>query len=191
MSEEEIAALTESPETAVVMTAHDGQKYFCSLPPPMPAEGADDSAGADGAGDAGSSSSSSAADTKDSPSSKETSAAKAAKAARIAKKASERDGKLVTELLEPLGTACFYRIEGWWTYEFCHKKKVRQYHQDGETITSEYSLGGVARPTTIDSPRVVHSQPTFTITFTHSLTITHLHTHPSQASHTMPTTKCL
>jgi hypothetical protein len=136
LSPEEVASLTVSPETAVVMTAHDGQKYFCSLPPAV-AEG----------GEEGSSTEDDADDTSDSPKKQSSkypppkTAAKTAAAAKAAEKNSERDGKVVTELLEPLASACFYRIEGWWTYEFCHKKKVRQYHQEGEAITSEYSLG--------------------------------------------------
>jgi hypothetical protein len=45
---------------------------------------------------------------------------------------------------------CFYRNEGWWTYEFCVNKHVRQFRQESgkspataESETPEYSLGHV------------------------------------------------
>lgn len=135
LSADELASLTASPETNVVMTGHDGQKYLCSLPPPVPeGENAEED-------DAGDSAASSSADEKEKDGD-ESGGAPVRKTSRGgAKPSAERDGKVVSEILEPLSTACFYRIEGWWTYEFCHKKKVRQYHQEGDTITNEYSLG--------------------------------------------------
>nr|CAG8583128.1 14918_t:CDS:2 [Entrophospora candida] len=33
------------------------------------------------------------------------------------------------ELLEPLKKNCLYYINGWWTYEYCHMRHVRQFHQ--------------------------------------------------------------
>ncbi len=38
---------------------------------------------------------------------------------------------------------CFYRQKGWWTYEFCYKSHVRQFHMDlnSKKITEEYMLG--------------------------------------------------
>ena len=97
------------------MTGHDGQKYLCT----MPNAGADSDAQG-GEGD----------DETNADGSSSTSTLKASKTA-----------KQVSELLEPLGNSCFYRVEGWWTYEFCHKKKVRQFHQEGEEIVNEYNLG--------------------------------------------------
>lgn len=126
LSEEDLATLAMSPDAAVVMTAHDGQRYFCSMPPAV-------SEGVDGSSTDGSSSASAADESSKS--------SKPAARAFAATKTAERDGKVISELLEPLTSACFYRIEGWWTYEFCHKNKVRQYHQEGQAITSEYSLG--------------------------------------------------
>eukprot|EP00966_Prymnesium_polylepis_P151573 3502271-Prymnesium_polylepis.1 len=32
--------------------------------------------------------------------------------------------------LQPLMGNCFYRLEGWWTYEFCFPKSIRQFHQE-------------------------------------------------------------
>ena len=39
---------------------------------------------------------------------------------------------------------CAYRLEHYWTYELCHGKSLRQYHEerDGKNIkTTEYFLG--------------------------------------------------
>ncbi|XP_011601737.1 endoplasmic reticulum lectin 1 isoform X1 [Takifugu rubripes] len=55
------------------------------------------------------------------------------------------------ELLEPLfkRTSCSYRIESYWTYEVCHGKHVRQYHEEKETgqkiNLQEYFLGNTAQ----------------------------------------------
>ena len=49
--------------------------------------------------------------------------------------------------LTQLAGACFYRLEGWWTYEFCYLKHFRQYHQEKAKtqsevqITQDYTLG--------------------------------------------------
>jgi len=34
------------------------------------------------------------------------------------------------QLLSPLTSTCLYRLSGWWTYEFCHTKHIRQFHQE-------------------------------------------------------------
>eukprot|EP00740_Mantoniella_antarctica_P006237 CAMPEP_0181363218 /NCGR_PEP_ID=MMETSP1106-20121128/8570_1 /TAXON_ID=81844 /ORGANISM="Mantoniella antarctica, Strain SL-175" /LENGTH=296 /DNA_ID=CAMNT_0023477519 /DNA_START=256 /DNA_END=1142 /DNA_ORIENTATION=+ len=112
LSEDDLATLDASPDTSVVMTAHDGQKYLCRMPPAAAEVDSDDVGGS-------------------------TDVDSAAAASR----APGRDGSAVSELLEPLANACFYRIEGWWTYEFCHKRKVRQYHQEEKSTTNEYNLG--------------------------------------------------
>lgn len=52
-------------------------------------------------------------------------------------------------LLAPLKGSCFRRQDGWWTYEFCHGKHLRQMHihveEDGSSTTHEvqssYDLG--------------------------------------------------
>uniref|UniRef100_A0A8I5KXM1 Endoplasmic reticulum lectin n=1 Tax=Homo sapiens TaxID=9606 RepID=A0A8I5KXM1_HUMAN len=43
------------------------------------------------------------------------------------------------ELLEPLfkQSSCSYRIESYWTYEVCHGKHIRQYHEEKETGQNE------------------------------------------------------
>uniref|UniRef100_A0A6B2L9W3 MRH domain-containing protein n=1 Tax=Arcella intermedia TaxID=1963864 RepID=A0A6B2L9W3_9EUKA len=44
--------------------------------------------------------------------------------------------------LEDLQDRCLYRLEGWWTYEFCYGKHVRQFHQDKDgTIVASFNLG--------------------------------------------------
>ncbi|XP_034040839.1 endoplasmic reticulum lectin 1 isoform X3 [Thalassophryne amazonica] len=54
------------------------------------------------------------------------------------------------KLLEPLfkRNSCSYRIESYWTYEVCHGKHVRQYHEEKETdqkvSVQEYFLGKMA-----------------------------------------------
>ncbi|KAJ1260097.1 hypothetical protein BS78_10G206100 [Paspalum vaginatum] len=45
------------------------------------------------------------------------------------------------ELLEFLKDHCFYRHEGWWSYEFCYHGKIRQVHVEGEKVIQEYVLG--------------------------------------------------
>jgi protein OS-9 len=33
------------------------------------------------------------------------------------------------ELLEPMAGNCIYYLSGWWSYSFCYKQKVKQFHQ--------------------------------------------------------------
>ena len=44
---------------------------------------------------------------------------------------------------------CFYRVDGWWTYELCVNKHVRQFRQEGNSVEQEFILGlynGVKAP---------------------------------------------
>ncbi|KAL6466810.1 hypothetical protein MHYP_G00246140 [Metynnis hypsauchen] len=56
-------------------------------------------------------------------------------------------------LLTPLfkQSSCSYRIESYWTYEVCHGKHVRQYHEEKEAgqklNIQEYYLGTMSKPT--------------------------------------------
>lgn len=55
-------------------------------------------------------------------------------------------GPVPVELLSPLfsQSACSYRLESYWTYEICHGRYVRQYHEDREgkkMRLQEYYLG--------------------------------------------------
>ncbi|KAM8859871.1 endoplasmic reticulum lectin 1 [Spinachia spinachia] len=62
----------------------------------------------------------------------------------------EYGGPSPGELLEPLfkRSSCSYRIESYWTYEVCHGKHIRQYHEEKDTgqkiSVQEYFLGNVA-----------------------------------------------
>jgi len=58
----------------------------------------------------------------------------------------EYTGPTVLEILEKLFTqqTCAYKLESYWTYELCHGRHLRQYHEEreGKTIKmQEYSLG--------------------------------------------------
>ncbi|OWZ17594.1 hypothetical protein PHMEG_0008446 [Phytophthora megakarya] len=58
--------------------------------------------------------------------------------------ADDNDLFTVRSLLQPLEDAhtCVTRNEGWWTYEFCFGRSLRQYHRDGDGhITADFSLG--------------------------------------------------
>nr|XP_020665580.1 endoplasmic reticulum lectin 1 [Pogona vitticeps] len=67
-------------------------------------------------------------------------------------------GPSPTELLEPLfkQSSCSYRIESYWTYEVCHGKHVRQYHEEKETgqkiNIQEYYLGNMLRKSILLDP---------------------------------------
>ena len=68
----------------------------------------------------------------------------------------------VASYLQPLKGTCFYRLEGWWTYEFCFQKGLRQFHQEkvkatatkpeSTTVTQEYILGAWPPPPPSSAP---------------------------------------
>lgn len=49
--------------------------------------------------------------------------------------------KTPDELIEAIKDKCLYRHEGWWSYEFCHQKHVRQLHLEDDKATQEFVLG--------------------------------------------------
>ncbi|WOL17305.1 hypothetical protein Cni_G26096 [Canna indica] len=49
--------------------------------------------------------------------------------------------KTPDELIDILNERCFYRHEGWWTYEFCFQKHVKQLHIEDERAVQEFVLG--------------------------------------------------
>ncbi|KAK9947462.1 hypothetical protein M0R45_003086 [Rubus argutus] len=50
--------------------------------------------------------------------------------------------KTPDELLEVLKDhPCFTRNEGWWSYEFCYQKTLRQIHVEDEKVAQEFVLG--------------------------------------------------
>lgn len=65
---------------------------------------------------------------------------------KTSKAEEEYQGPNVLKLLEKLfvSSKCAYRLEHYWTYELCHGKSLRQYHEerDGKNIkVTEYFLG--------------------------------------------------
>jgi hypothetical protein len=59
------------------------------------------------------------------------------------KKNQEVDDYLeVPPFLESMQEKCIYRWEGWWTYEFCYGKHIRQFHQEQDgSIPAQFFLG--------------------------------------------------
>uniref|UniRef100_A0A803Y394 Endoplasmic reticulum lectin n=1 Tax=Meleagris gallopavo TaxID=9103 RepID=A0A803Y394_MELGA len=53
-------------------------------------------------------------------------------------------------------SSCSYRIESYWTYEVCHGKHIRQYHEEKETgqkiNIQEYYLGNMMMKTPLSEP---------------------------------------
>uniref|UniRef100_A0AAQ5Y2E8 Endoplasmic reticulum lectin n=1 Tax=Amphiprion ocellaris TaxID=80972 RepID=A0AAQ5Y2E8_AMPOC len=70
----------------------------------------------------------------------------------------EYSGPSPGELLDPLfkRSSCSYRIESYWTYEVCHGKHIRQYHEEKETgqkiSVQEYFLGNMAQKSQSTEP---------------------------------------
>uniref|UniRef100_A0A8C6VBS4 Endoplasmic reticulum lectin n=1 Tax=Naja naja TaxID=35670 RepID=A0A8C6VBS4_NAJNA len=71
-------------------------------------------------------------------------------------------GPSPAELLDPLfkQSSCSYRIESYWTYEVCHGKHIRQYHEEKETgqkiNIQEYYLGNTLRKSPPLDPEAKH-----------------------------------
>ncbi|KAL9641442.1 hypothetical protein ABK040_013368 [Willaertia magna] len=51
------------------------------------------------------------------------------------------------ELFQKYQNSCYFRITGWWIFEFCFNKFVRQFHQEQQKVTMEYFLGHTLEPT--------------------------------------------
>ena len=111
LTSEELDVLKDE-DKAVLMTAHDGTRYFCELPRVTAERGDEDDVSTSGPRDENAEEDS---DAKTALSSEE----------RVAQ---------IERLLDVHQSSCFYRVEGWWTYEFCHKKHVRQYHQESASV---------------------------------------------------------
>eukprot|EP00210_Caulerpa_lentillifera_P007988 g7627.t1 len=46
------------------------------------------------------------------------------------------------DILDTLGSSCLFRIEQYWSFEFCYKKRFRQFHEDkDERNKLDYTLG--------------------------------------------------
>lgn len=71
------------------------------------------------------------------------------KVAEDEKGESERDVATdsVPQHLLPLKKQCMVHLDGWWTYEFCFGRQVRQFHTNPQgKIEAEYFLGRLAEP---------------------------------------------
>lgn len=58
--------------------------------------------------------------------------------------AADKDGKLNPyKLLKPLFSkkVCSYRVENYWTYELCHGKFIRQFHEESKDNIQQFYLG--------------------------------------------------
>eukprot|EP01121_Diplochlamys_sp_Union-15-3_P009952 TRINITY_DN2739_c0_g1_i2.p1 TRINITY_DN2739_c0_g1~~TRINITY_DN2739_c0_g1_i2.p1 ORF type:complete len:304 (-),score=27.95 TRINITY_DN2739_c0_g1_i2:411-1322(-) len=48
----------------------------------------------------------------------------------------------IEKLLKLLHNSCLFKVEGWWSYEFCFGRHIRQYHEDERgKLSNEYYLG--------------------------------------------------
>lgn len=47
----------------------------------------------------------------------------------------------INDLLEPFNSTCLYLFNGWWTYKVCFGKSVYQYHEEGNEVKDNISLG--------------------------------------------------
>lgn len=58
---------------------------------------------------------------------------------RVARTYSESTERAIMASLE---RKCLTVPDGWWTYEWCHRKSMRQYHRDPDgTVSTDWSLG--------------------------------------------------
>ena len=68
----------------------------------------------------------------------------------------EQQEESILQLLAPLESLCLYRNEDWWTYEICTGRHVRQFHQQGTELLSEYLLGKYDVNASDVSPYAMH-----------------------------------
>ena len=48
---------------------------------------------------------------------------------------------IVENIFSKFLTSCYFRFAGWWIYEFCFGRHVRQFHQEQHQVTAEFFLG--------------------------------------------------
>ncbi|KAG2437534.1 hypothetical protein HYH02_011177 [Chlamydomonas schloesseri] len=126
----------------VAITAVNGRRYTCTLPPDSAAgdaaatalAAAQAVAASESALAAGSSAGSSEAQA-------ESAGASVASAAAGSETGAALGQKTPHELLEAMSALCLYRQEGLWTYEMCYKKHVRQFRQDASGRNEDFSCG--------------------------------------------------
>lgn len=54
---------------------------------------------------------------------------------------SQSSNVTASRLLSTMEGSCLRRPEGWWEFEFCYKKHVRQYHVEDRKYVADFSLG--------------------------------------------------
>merc|ERR1712138_202081 len=75
----------------------------------------------------------------------ECSAGEARLASQVTQKTPPDKPETLATLLSKLGGQCAKLSQGWWTYEWCHRRHVRQFHAQGSKIDPDWSLGGYSR----------------------------------------------
>ncbi|KAG2429356.1 hypothetical protein HXX76_011122 [Chlamydomonas incerta] len=127
------------------MTAANGRRYMCILPPDSATGGAAATAlaaaQAVAAAESALSSASSKGSTEAQAGAADGSAAVSAAASAVADSGAAFGQKTPHELLEAMSALCLYRQEGLWTYEMCYKKHVRQFRQDASGRNEDFSCG--------------------------------------------------
>jgi hypothetical protein len=73
--------------------------------------------------------------------------------------------------LAPLVGRCFLRNEGYWNIEVCHRKRIRQFHEENRRTSVEYSLGDFDK---VDQPQVATAAEAKAAAGTHALLRTFL-----------------
>lgn len=58
--------------------------------------------------------------------------------------------KTPDELIDGIKEKCIYRHEGWWSYEFCHQKHMRQLHLEDDKPVQEFLMGVFDPMATVD-----------------------------------------
>eukprot|EP01130_Rhizamoeba_saxonica_P016870 TRINITY_DN7884_c0_g1_i1.p1 TRINITY_DN7884_c0_g1~~TRINITY_DN7884_c0_g1_i1.p1 ORF type:complete len:389 (+),score=112.08 TRINITY_DN7884_c0_g1_i1:282-1448(+) len=54
----------------------------------------------------------------------------------------EEEEITINGVMEPLSEKCLFRMEGWWTYEFCYGSYIKQFHQNEDgTVGMTFLLG--------------------------------------------------
>jgi len=118
---------------------------------------------------------------------KEEAAAAAKAAAAAAALAPPTVHPSLDSFLAPLVGRCFLRNEGYWNVEVCHRKRIRQFHEENKRSSVEYSLGDFDK---IDQPTVTTAAAAEVATVEHSYEGGTNCDESDTARHTVVTYKC-
>ncbi|ORX57799.1 hypothetical protein BCR36DRAFT_318644 [Piromyces finnis] len=58
---------------------------------------------------------------------------------KVVRRSNITNVKNALSLLEPMKNKCLYHTSGWWNYEFCYGKSIRQYHVAGKNEPARYN----------------------------------------------------